>query len=83
MAQVDVGTVPVRLPVQGTTRPMIQNLGPGIVYMDRDEDVDATTGIKLEVGDVYEFPTDVSAGGSSVYLISDTADTDVRYMVAG
>ncbi len=76
-----VGTDPT--PIKGTrARPLIQNLGPGNVYLDTDGDVDADSGFKIVPGAVYEFP---SAGASSVgiFLIADVEDTDVRIVGMG
>lgn len=76
-----VGTSP--LPIRATrARPLIQNLGPGNVYLDTDGNVDADSGFKIIPNAVYEFPT--SAGNSrGVFIVSDTPDTDVRVIGMG
>lgn len=80
--QVTVGTTVTPLGFGGGDTPLIQNLGPGTVYMGRDDTVTVGNGVRLGVGDAYEFPSDLGASGSStVYLVSDAAGTDVRYMV--
>lgn len=62
-------------------RPVIQNLGPGNVYIDTDGDVDSSSGLKLVVGAVYEFPT--SGSPSKIYLVADMPSTDVRIIGMG
>lgn len=80
--QVTVGVTATPLVFGGGDTPLIQNLGPGTVYLGRDDTVTAGSGIQLGVGAAYEFPSDLGVSGSStVYLVSDAAGTDVRYMV--
>lgn len=76
-----LGTEPQQ--IKGTrARPLIQNLGPGNVYVDTDGDVDADSGFRIAPNSVYEFPT---SGGSSkgIFLVSDIEDTDVRVVGMG
>lgn len=55
---------------------VIQNLGPGILYIDSDAEVTTTTGIKLEVGLAWEVTSyDPSR---PVYAIS-SGTSDVRF----
>ena len=80
MARLLVGTTPVRVRAD-RSRPVIQNLGPGDIYLDTDGDVDENSGLKLPVNAVYEFPT---AGSLSlIYLVATEADTDVRIIQMG
>lgn len=78
-----IGTEPVMLPYKGHVTPMLQNLGPGIVYFDADPDVAPDTGIQMQVNTVYEFPRDLSNGGGGIWLVADTADCDVRIIRVG
>jgi hypothetical protein len=74
-----VGVTPVLLPVvEPSASVLIQNLGTGIVYVDGDPAVTTTTGVKIAAGTSITVvgPDDVGA----LYLISDTAATDVRYL---
>ncbi len=76
-----LGTTPQQ--IKGTrSRPLIQNLGPGNVYVDTDGDVDAASGFKMVPNSVYEFPT---SGASSVgiWVVADAANTDVRVVGMG
>lgn len=75
-----VGTTSQKLPAD-RSRPVIQNLGPGDVYLDTDGDVDADSGMKLAVGAVYEFPT--SGATSDIWVVATQADTDVRVIEVG
>lgn len=78
-----VGTEPTRLPFTANATPMIQNMGPGAVYFDSDPDVSPDTGIKMPEGAVYEFPSDLGAGGGSVYFIAEDGEVDLRVMRIG
>jgi len=78
-----VGTTAVSLGLDSQSTPVIQNLGPGVVYMDNTEDVTTATGLRLAVGDTYEFFRDLNQAGGEIFLVSDTAGTDVRIMVVG
>jgi hypothetical protein len=78
-----VGTTAVKLPVSASQTPVIQNLGPGIVYLDGAGTVAAGTGLKLPVGAVYEVPRDLSSGSGELWLVADAASTDVRFLVVG
>lgn len=71
-----LGTDPVKLP-GNRSRPVIQNLGPGSVYLDTDGDVDSSSGFVIAPGAVYEFPA-ASSRSRGIFVVSDTADTDVR-----
>jgi hypothetical protein len=76
-----LGTTPQQ--IKGArTRPLIQNLGPGNVYVDTDGDVDADSGFFIAPTAVYEFP---ASGGNSVgiWLVADADNTDVRIVGVG
>jgi len=75
-----VGTTPVRLPVHGA--PVIQNLGPGVLYMDASETVDVNTGIRIPVGQAYEFTRTLEVSSGALFLVA-TQTTDVRCMEVG
>jgi hypothetical protein len=78
--KVVVGTVtPVLLPVaEPSSTVTIQNLGTGVVYVDGDSGVTTGTGMKIPVGTSLTISGPDSLG--SLYLISDIAATDVRYL---
>jgi len=75
-----VGTTSQKI-LADRSRPVIQNLGPGNVYIDTDGDVDVNSGLKLAVNAVYEFPT--AGAESDIWIVSDAADTDVRIVEMG
>ena len=81
MAKIVVGTAVVRLTVEGASSPVLQNLGGGTIYIDHDPAVTAATGMKVAVGATFSFLEPISEDGGAVYLVSDAAGTDVRYMV--
>ncbi len=83
MSALTVGTDPVEVvDAVGRGRPIIQNLGPGKVYFDFDEDVSVDSGIELPVGAAFEFSQDVGPDGA-LFVVADQADTDVRVTVLG
>jgi hypothetical protein len=66
----------------GRSRPLIQNLGPGNVFMSTDSTVTVTSGFMIPVGAAYEFPTPRSAS-KGVWLCTDEDGTDVRFVLLG
>lgn len=78
-----VGTAAVVLAVTPQQAPVIQNLGPGNLYIDSNPGVTTNSGLKLAVGDTYEYPRDLAEAAGSVYAIADQAATDVRILVVG
>jgi len=87
-----VGTTAVPIPLESAPRGprwsqgklLVVNLGDGvgvggIVYLGRDSDLTAETGYPIPAGEELDLPLDQALGG--LYLISDRADTDVRYFV--
>lgn len=81
--KVVVGTEPVHLPIPADSTPIVQNLGPGVLYLDHDPEVSVDTGLKVPVDTGYEFARDLSQGGGQVYAVADADDTDVRILVVG
>lgn len=79
--QIIVGTSAQKVVSGGRQRPVVQNLGPGTIFLDTEGSVTPTTGIKIPVGWTYEFPT--SGSEDDIWIISDTASTDVRVIQIG
>lgn len=79
--QILVGTTAVPVAAGGRQRPVIQNLGPGNVYLDTQGSVTPSSGLKIPVGFTYEFPT--SGSLDSIFIIADQASTDVRIIAIG
>ena len=78
MANIVVGIAAVEVTYDPENILAIQNLGPGIVYIDTDPAVTTSSGFKLIVGATYETPRQTDQGSGPFYVISDTAATDVR-----
>jgi hypothetical protein len=77
-----IGPEPVRVIPPPTAKPILQNLGPGLLYYDTDDSISADTSIRMPVGSVYEFAESFTRSGSGLWLVADTADTDVRIVPA-
>lgn len=63
----------------GLGRPLIQNLGPGVLYVDLDEGVAVGTGLRVAVDAMVELP----ALRGVLYGVADAASTDVRLLDVG
>lgn len=67
--------------IPGVSRPVIQNLGPGDLYVDFDPEVAVGTGLKLEPeGAPLEFSQRVT---HALYVVASEDGTDVRFIDAG
>ena len=77
---ISVGVAPAAIPIRQGDRPVIQNLGPGDLYIDTEPDVTTASGIKIVVDGSYEFPMDPL---KTVYAVASVDATDVRVMVVG
>lgn len=66
-----------------TQMPVIQNLGPGVLYLSSSSTDILTTGIELPVGAVYEFPKVIQDGAGSVWIQASGGNCDVRTMNVG
>lgn len=49
---------------------LIQNLGPGVMYMDSTDAVSVSEGFEMAVGGVYE--TASPSASTSIFLVSDS-----------
>jgi hypothetical protein len=69
----------------GSQQPIIQNLGPGIVYIGPWDNAEALTGLglKLVVNAVYEYPATLVEGANKLYVTTDANSTDVRIINVG
>jgi hypothetical protein len=66
-----------------TQMPIIQNLGPGILYVYNSEANITTEGLQLPVGAVYELPAVVQDGAGAVFVQATGGNCDVRLMNVG
>jgi hypothetical protein len=67
----------------GSTQPVIQNLGPGNLYIGTLPTNLTTNGLYLPVGAVYEFPATLIEGGNAVFVQASGGNCDVRIMNVG
>jgi len=58
---------------------IVQNLGPGTVYLGTSQGVTAVNGLELVPDAVYEFPR--TANEVTFYAVSTQAATDVRVVL--
>jgi hypothetical protein len=66
-----------------TEMPVIQNLGPGVLYIGATSTNLSTEGLQLPVGAVYEFPRIVQDGAGAVWIQAIGASCDVRMLNVG
>jgi hypothetical protein len=67
----------------GTQQPIIQNLGPGVLYVGTSNSNLTTEGIYLPSGSVYELPKVVQEGAGALWLQADGGNCDVRIINIG
>lgn len=80
--QVLVGTEVVDLGIRNRVLPIIQNLGPGDLFINTDEPATLTNGLRLKPGEAMQFMTP-SAQEAGIWVIATEADTDVRIISIG
>jgi hypothetical protein len=68
---------------KGSMRPIIQNLGPGDLYLGTNNTNLTTVGIKLPTNAVYELPAVLSDGASQIWLAASGGNCDVRIINVG
>lgn len=66
-----------------TQQPVVQNLGPGILYLYNLPTSVTTEGIQLPVGAVYELPAVVQDGAGRIFIQATGASCDVRMINVG
>lgn len=77
-----VGTSTVDLGIRTRVMPIIQNLGPGDLFLNTDEPVTLENGIRLLEGEAMQFMTQ-SAQEAGIWLVATEEDTDVRIISIG
>lgn len=78
MAHTAVGTAPVvAIPFSADGKLLVQNLGPGALYVDTDPAVSTATGIKIAVNGILQLP-DSGRSTGAWYAVADQAATDMR-----
>lgn len=70
-------------PFKNSDRPIVQNLGPGTLFLGNSPASLATTGIELPEAAVYELPAVLIEGAGKIYLRAVGDDCDVRIINVG
>ena len=74
---------PVKPSLSRTARPIVQNLGPGTLYLNTSSQNVVAEGIKMEYMAVYEFPTTLVEGPGEIWFAADGDTCDVRILNVG
>jgi hypothetical protein len=83
MATITVAAGATQLSYTGTMQPVVQNLGPGLLFLGATNANLLTEGVQLPVGAVYEFPAVVQDGAGAVWVQASGGDCDVRTLNVG
>jgi hypothetical protein len=67
----------------GTTQPVIQNLGPGTLFVGTASANLTTEGLSLPTGAVYELPKVVQEGAGAIWIQASGGNCDVRIINVG
>jgi hypothetical protein len=70
-------------PFKASDRPIVQNLGPGTLYLGTSAAGIATKGLELPTLAVYELPATLVEGAGRIYLRAVGDDCDVRIINVG
>lgn len=68
---------------KGTMRPIIQNLGPGDLYVATGPTSITSRGLKLPLNAVYELPALLLEGAGQIWLAASGGNCDVRIINVG
>jgi hypothetical protein len=74
---------PVKPALSRTARPIVQNLGPGTIYLNTSSQNVVSSGIKMEPMAVYEFPTSLVEGAGDLWFEATGDVCDVRILNVG
>lgn len=69
--------------LKNSDRPIIQNLGPGTLYLGTSTEDLYTVGLQLPPNAVYEMPATLVDGAGKVCLLAAIDDCDVRILNVG
>ena len=67
----------------GNQRPIVQNLGPGTLYLGTGTTSLETVGLKLPINAVYELPEELITGPGRICLRAVDGNCDVRILNVG
>jgi hypothetical protein len=73
----------VDLGYSGTQRPIVQNLGPGVLYIGSTSSNLLTEGIQVPVNAAYELPDVLVGGAGRLYAQASGDSCDVRTLNVG
>lgn len=68
---------------KGSVRPVIQNLGPGVLYIGTSSTNITTVGLEVVVNAVYELPATLVEGAGRLVLAASGGNCDVRMLNVG
>jgi len=66
-----------------TSRPIIQNLGPGTLYIGNIKETLVDEGLQIKPNCAYEVPAPLIEGFVSLYIQADQTSCDVRILNVG
>jgi hypothetical protein len=66
-----------------SSRPVIQNLGPGTLYIGTSATDITTKGIKVVTDAVYELPATLVEGAGKIFISASGGNCDVRILNVG
>jgi hypothetical protein len=64
-------------------RPIVQNLGPGTLYLGTSVTNLTSVGLQLPVNAVYELPATLMEGAGQIWLAASGGNCDVRIINVG
>jgi hypothetical protein len=70
-------------PFKANDRPIVQNLGPGTLYLGTSSAGISTKGLELPELAVYELPATLVEGAGRIYIRAANGDCDVRIINVG
>ena len=70
-------------PFNAASRPVIQNLGPGTLYIGTSATGITTKGIQVVTDAVYELPATLVEGSGKIFIAASGDSCDVRILNVG
>lgn len=71
------------VPFGNSSRPIVQNLGPGTLWLGTGAEALENYGLKLPVNAVYELPATLVEGAGQIFLKATDGNCDVRIINVG
>ena len=73
----------IKTEYSGDAQPVVQNLGPGVLYIGSTSNDLFNTGLQLPVGAVYEYPARLIDGAQFLWLHAVGGNCDARLLNVG